>query len=77
MEALEAHRLVALHRDQLMALPGVIGVGVGGTDVEAVVQIFQSGELAEETERRARELVGGAPVSFVGLSLPEAHSTDT
>ncbi len=76
MEASEAHRLLELHRDELLALPGVVGVGVGGTEADAVMQIFQSGELSEKTERRAQKLVGDAPMSFTGLSIPEANTED-
>lgn len=59
----------------LMALPGVTGIGVGGRPDDAHAQIFTTGQPAEEVAAEVRRLLDGLSVEFVGMGVPVADTT--
>lgn len=65
------------HREALMAIEGVIGVGLSETDTGPTIQLFVSPSVNQElVHRRAVALVADVPLSLVSMSTPTA-SNDT
>ena len=76
MTAAQAEILIERHRDAVLAIPGVVGIGIGGADNDAVVHILQSGELASTSSDMVQRLFNDAPVLFIGFSTPQADDTN-
>ena len=74
--ALAVIDVIELHSEQILALAGVVGVGVGEIEDEPAVQVFHSGALEHASDIGVRQLVGDVPVVFTAFSVPEAHSED-
>lgn len=70
------HELTAVleqHREALMAIEGVVGVGLGETGTGPTIQLFVSPTVNQElVRRRAVALVADAPLSLVSMSTPTA-----
>ncbi|MCP4327463.1 MAG: hypothetical protein GY791_03390 [Alphaproteobacteria bacterium] len=64
------------HRDALMAIDGVIGIGLGLFADEPVIQIFVSPSSDREVIRQGVDtLVAGAPVELISMTTPSAQGT--
>ena len=71
VEPSELVKTLDRYREQLHALPGVVGTGVGLSDGKPVVQIFVAGRGGDELERAIREI---ADLNFV--VVPESEPAE-
>ena len=64
------------HRDELQALPGVVGYAIGAdSSGEPVIHVYVESEAtAEQSGARARALLAPAPVEVITMSPPEAEA---
>jgi hypothetical protein len=65
------------HREQVMAIPGVNGCGVGfaelGEEERIVIRItVSSPRTVEEVQRKVAQLLGDCPVETVYQPIPQA-----
>lgn len=68
-EQTEHTAVLEQHRDELMAIEGVIGSGIG----EHGIQVFvASVDDVERVSNEVWELLGGAPATVIVSNVPEA-----
>lgn len=72
----EVSETLARCQDALMSLPGVVGVGVGGTADDAHVQVFVDEQPMADATAEVERLLDGLDVHYVGLTLPAADSNE-
>jgi len=62
------------HQEALMAILGVVGVGLGRRDDAPVIQIFVLPVADQDlARRRAAEILPDTPMDFVPMQQPEAQ----
>ena len=71
MSDLDLAALLDVHREELDHLQGVVGSGLGA---EAIHIFVVPAADAEEVRRRARRVLGDAPVEVIVMEPPEAYS---
>lgn len=76
----QLERLLERHREQLHALPGVSGTGLGfrtSGSREVVVQVFvRPGTDTQALASTVRSLLGTAAVEIVSMPTPEGLASD-
>ena len=72
----QIRRTLDARSDELFAVDGVIGIGVGGSADDAVAHVFCSGELTTAARDQIDRLLDGAPVAVIGMGVPQAHGDD-
>ena len=64
---------LAAASDQLFALPGIVGTGVGGHPSSPTIHIFVSPDTPASSIELAGELLDGLPLEILGMSVPAAN----